>query len=223
MFKKVLLGCGIVSSALYVATDILATLRYNGYSYKDQWVSELVATGSPVRSLMIALFTPYNLLAAAFGVGVWLVAGGKRAARVTGGTLIASAVAGEVTMLFFAMDQRGAEETARGSLHGPMTMVMSVFTVLAMAFGAAILGRRFRWYSYATILILVVFGAATSFYIPRLQANEATPWMGAIERINIYAGMLWTAVLAVGLLRKIAPTTRWQHRQPAVAPHMVPR
>lgn len=39
-------------------------------------------------------------------------------------------------MLFFAMDQRGAEETTRGGLHGQATMVMSLFTVLALAFGA---------------------------------------------------------------------------------------
>jgi hypothetical protein len=34
-----------------------------------------------------------------------------------------------------------------------------------------------------------------------MVANEATPWMGLTERINIYATMLWVAVLAIGLLR----------------------
>jgi hypothetical protein len=223
MLRRILLGCGIVSSLLYVATDILATLRYAGYSYKDQWVSELVATGSPVRPLTIALFSPYNLLAAAFGVGVWLRAGGKRAARVTGAMLTASAAAGEITMLFFAMDRRGAEETARGNLHGPMTMVMSLFTVLAIAFGSRLLGRRFRWYSYDTILLLVVFGVATSFYIPRLEANEPTPWMGAIERVNIYAQMLWIAVLSGLLLRRHAASAPQQTGRLAVTPRVVPQ
>lgn len=223
MLRRVLLGCGIGSSLLYIATDILATRRYDGYNYKDQWVSELVANGSPVRPFMIALFTPYNVLAATFGVGVWLVAGGKRAARVTGAMLIASAAAGEITMLFFAMDRRGAEETVRGSLHGPMTMAMSLFTVLAMGFGARLVGRRFRWYTYGTILVLVVFGVATSSYIPRLQANEPTPWMGAIERVNIYAQMLWVAVLSGSLLRAQAPGTPRQIGTPTVTPRMLPR
>jgi hypothetical protein len=223
MLRKTLLWCGLVSSVLYVATDIVAALRYDGYSYKDQWVSELIANGSPVRPLMMALLTPYNLLAAAFGVGVWLVACGKRAARVTGAMLIASAAMGQVTMFWFAMDQRGAEETARGSLHGPMTSVMSLFTVLAMAFGATLLGRRFRWYTIGTILTLIVFGIATSVYIPRIEANEATPWMGAIERVNIYAQMLWTAVLSGALLRIHAPGTPRQLGTPTVTPQMLPR
>jgi hypothetical protein len=34
-----------------------------------------------------------------------------------------------------------------------------------------------------------------------MQANEPTPLMGIEERVNIYATMLWVAVLAIGLLR----------------------
>jgi hypothetical protein len=34
-----------------------------------------------------------------------------------------------------------------------------------------------------------------------MEANQPTPWMGTEERINIYATMLWVAVLAIGLLR----------------------
>lgn len=223
MLRRILLGAGIASSLLYVATDVLAAMRYEGYSYTDQWVSELIATGSPVRPLMLALLTPYNLLAAAFGAGVSLAPGGKRAARVTGAMLIASAAVGEVTMLFFAMDSRGTEETARGSLHGPMTAVMSLFTVLAMGFGATLFGRGFRWYTFGTILILVVFGVATSLYLPRLAANEPTPWMGTLERVNIYASMLWVAVLAGALLRVRGAAAPRQLGKPAATPRVLPR
>jgi hypothetical protein len=33
MVRRILLICGIVSSVLYIAVDILATLRYPGYRY----------------------------------------------------------------------------------------------------------------------------------------------------------------------------------------------
>jgi hypothetical protein len=78
---------------------------------------------------------------------------------------------------------------------------MSLFIVLAMGFGATLLGRRFRYYSYGTILTLLVFGALPALEIPRIVANQPTPWMGVAERINIYATMLWVVVLAVALLR----------------------
>jgi hypothetical protein len=71
MLRTVLLACGIASSVLYVATDLLASLRYEGYSYVDQQVSELLAAGSPVRTLMVGLnVIPYAVLVTAFGVGV---------------------------------------------------------------------------------------------------------------------------------------------------------
>jgi hypothetical protein len=46
-----------------------------------------------------------------------------------------------------------------------------------------------------------VFGVLASLQAGRMEANQPTPWMGIEERINIYATMLWMAVLAIGLLR----------------------
>jgi hypothetical protein len=83
--------------------------------------------------------------------------------------------------------------------------VMSLFILLAMGFGASLLGKRLRYYSYGTIAILVVFGVLASLQAGQMQANEPTPLMGIEERINIYATMLWVAVLAIGLLRVQKP------------------
>jgi hypothetical membrane protein len=197
-----LLGCGVVSSVLYAATDLLAGLRYDGYSFKSQAVSELSAAGAPTRPLVVALFTPYNALVMALGVGVWIASRRTRTGRLTGALLIASAIVGEVTTLFFPMDQRGAEETLRGSMHPPLTAVMSLFIVAAMISAAALQGRWFRLYSIGTILTLVVFGALAARYTPQLEAGEPTAWLGVLERVNIYAYLLWVAVLAISLLRR---------------------
>ena len=206
MKRKILLICGVVSSVLYVVGDVLGTLRYPGYSYADQTFSELTAQGSPVRPLIVALNgVPYTALVAAFAGGVWTSAEPKRAGRITGAMLIGYAVTGMVTGLFFPMKPREAlaagEATLRNTMHPPGTIVMSLFTVLAMGLGAKLLGRRFRYYSYATIATLIVFGVLTSLQAGRMAANRPTPWMGIEERINIYATMLWVAVLAIGLLR----------------------
>ena len=159
-----------------------------------------------MRSLMIALNEiPYTVLVAAFAGGLWTSAGPKRAGRITGAMLIGYALTGMVTGVFFPMKTREAlaagEGTLRNAMHPPGTIVMSLFIVLAMAFGATLLGRRFLYYSYGTIAILIVFGVLTSLQVGRMAANEPTPWMGVEERINIYATMLWVAALAIGLLR----------------------
>src|SRR5918995_4057345 len=206
MVRKILLGCGIVSSVLYVVADVLGTLRYEGYSYADQTFSELTAQGAPSRKFMVALnVIPYTLLVAAFAVGVWTTAGPKRAARITGAMLLGYAAFGMAGGFIFPMRPREAlaagEETLRNVMHIPATAVMSLFIVLAMGFGATFLGKRVRYYSYCTIATLLLCGALASLQAGRMAANEPTPWMGIEERINIYATMLWVAVLGIGLLR----------------------
>src|SRR3712207_4095435 len=107
MVRKILLGCGIVSSVWYVVTDVIGTLRYPGYRYTEQQFSELLAVGSPVRPLMIALNEfPYNLLVGAFAVGVWTSAAPNRAARITGVMLLGFAASGMVTGVIFPMSTR---------------------------------------------------------------------------------------------------------------------
>jgi Protein of unknown function (DUF998) len=119
--------------------------------------------------------------------------------------LLGYAAFGMVGGWFPPMNTREAlaagERGLRNAMHIPMTAVMSLFMLLAMGIGATLLGKRFRYYSYATIAILVVFGVLTSLQAGKMAANEPTPWMGLTERINIYATMLWVAMLAIGLLR----------------------
>ena len=65
-----LLSCGIAAPLLYVATDILLAMRWEGYSYRDQTISELNAIGSPTRTLSIVLGIVGYAFVTAFGVGV---------------------------------------------------------------------------------------------------------------------------------------------------------
>jgi len=207
MVRKILLGCGIVSSVLYVVSDVIGNLLYEGYSYTDNTWSELFAIGAPTRSLMLSLnIIPGTLLGAAFAVGVWTSASPKRtAARITGAMLLGYIASGTAAQLFFPMKTREAlaagEGTLRNALHPPVTMVSVIFLLLAVGFGSRLLGKGFRYYSYATIAILVVFGVLSGQQGGRAEANLPTPWLGLEQRINAYTFMLWMAVLAIGLLR----------------------
>jgi hypothetical protein len=206
-----LLGCGIASSVLYVATDALGALRYKGYRYNDQVFSELTAEGAPTRPFMVATNgLPYAALVTAFAVGVGTSASPKRAARITGAKLGGYAITGMAGGVIFPMNPRGTESTLRNVMHIPATAVMSAFILGAMGFGSTLLGTRFRYYSYGTILTLLAFGALTGLQGGQVTANQSTPWMGLEERTNIYATMLWLAVLATALMRAESSTTYGQ-------------
>lgn len=82
MLRRILLLCGVLSPLLYAVADILAGLRWEGYSFRDQAISELGAIGAPSRSRFGALLLPTYLLLTAFGVGVW---SGMEAPRIEAG------------------------------------------------------------------------------------------------------------------------------------------
>ena len=206
LVTKVLLGCGIVSSVLYVVTDVIASLRYPGYSYADQQISELLAYGAPSRPFMVAAnLIPYDLLVLAFAVGVWASAGRTRAGRITAALFVGFAIFGTLGGGFFEMDRReimaAGQDTLRSTMHLPATAAMGLSVLLAMGFGSRLLGKRFRYYSYATIATVLASGLVVAAQIDQLAANQPTPWMGLEERISSYGMMLWVAVLAIGLLR----------------------
>lgn len=202
MVPNVLLVCGILSSLLYVAMNILGAMRYEGYSSASQTVSELSAIGAPTRPLWVLLGIAYTLLMTAFGWGVWESARRNPPLRVVGGLLIADGVIG---LAWPPMHQRAVLATGGGTLtdtlHIVWTMITVLLMLLAIGFGAAAFRKRFRLYSIATIVILFAFGALTGLDAPRIQANLPTPWAGVWERINISVFLLWVLVLAITLLR----------------------
>jgi len=204
LLKKVLFLCGILSSLLYVATDILAAMLYEGYSYTSQTISELSAIGAPTRPLLTLTGIVYLFLVVAFGLGVWGSAGRKRALRITGILLVGYGLVG-FAWPFAPMHQREVLAAGGGTLSDTMHLILaavdSLLFLLIIGFGAAAFGKRFRLYSIATIIVLLMFGALMGMDAPRIAANEPTPWVGVTERIMIFGVMLWILMLAVVLLR----------------------
>jgi hypothetical protein len=205
--RTVLLASGIAAAVWWVAIDIIGSLRYPGYSYVDQTISELSAVGAPTRTFMMTVSgIPYVALMIAFGVGVWLVAGIRsRAGKIVGALLITEAIFGVVGGILFPMATRevlaAGEETLRNRLHAPYGLGMPVLFVLVTIFGSRLFGKRFRWYSYATIFVTLATGFMVGTQVEPIQANEPTPWLGVIERIAAYVPMLWIVVLSIALLR----------------------
>jgi len=202
MTRTILLACGVLSSLLYVAMNVFVAMQWEAYSSVSQTISELSAIGAPTRTLWVSLGLVYALLLTAFGTGVWRSARVSRPLRVVGGALIANGLFG---LGWPPMHQRAVLAAGGGTLTDTMHIIWSVVTVLlmmvAIGFGAAAFGKRFRLYSIATMVILVVFGVLTGMDAPRVQANLPTPWLGVWERISIAVDMLWVAVLAIALLR----------------------
>ena len=216
--RQALLLCGVLSTLLYIATDVLGGLRYDGYSFTSQAISELAAIGAPSKSFVDPLFIAYDALALVFGIGILREAAGRnRALFITSAMLVSYGAIGLAVVILagpdlFAMHQRGAGSLVTDAPHIILTGVLVLILLLAMGFGAFALGKRFRIYSLASLMTLLVFGALTSTFAARLAAGEPTRGMGIVERIDVYSALLWLAVLSIALLRR--PLSEAQRPQP---------
>jgi len=199
--RRMALACGLLSALLYAAMLAFVPLAWSEYSSASQTVSELSAIDAPTRPLWVPLGYVWTLLYGAFGWGIWKTGGSRRSLRIAGGSILVAAVVG---LFWPPMHLREVLAAGGGTLtdtlHIVWTAANAVFTIAAMGFGAAALGRRFRIYSVASIVVLLVAGALTSTDASRLQANLPTPWMGVWERVNVAAWLVWVAVMSVVLL-----------------------
>jgi uncharacterized protein DUF998 len=202
--QKVLLACGIGSSAAYVAANVAGGLRGGVYSSVHQSVSELTAIHAPSRPFALPLFVASDVLALAFGTGVMAAAGRNRALRVAGCLLVGVGVV-DVVSPFTPMHTRAVlaaggstwTDTAHLTVVGATTLQI----MGAMGFAAAAFGKRFRRYSVGSLVTMLVAGGLTARQKNAVAANLPTPWNGVYERISIGVYLLWMSALAGVLLR----------------------
>lgn len=197
--RKTALVCGILSSLLYVAINIIVPSQWDVYNPVTQTVSELSAVEAPTRKLWMVLCTPYSILVTLFAWGVWKSAVGNRPLRIAGVLLITYGILG-IFWPFAPMHLRetlaAGGSTFSDTMHLVLAGITEVIYLLALGLAAAALGRGFRVYSIITFAALLVFGILTFSEAPGISTNSPTPFIGIWERINIGVFLLWVIVLA---------------------------
>ncbi|WP_373033483.1 DUF998 domain-containing protein [Sulfurovum sp.] len=198
--QRFLLLCGILSPLMYAAADMIAGLSWAEYSFRDYTISELGAIGAPSRLLFSSMLIAVYLLFLPFGIGVWRSSAERRSLKITGALLVAIGLLALMVGQFVPMQQRGMDQGLSGTLHLVEGAVAMFLVLSAMVSAAIAFGVRFRVYTAATIVIMLVFGLWSGLDAPNIEAGLDTPWLGVKERIFWYSYQLWFAVLALTLL-----------------------
>jgi len=195
--------CGIISSLLYLAVDITASVHWSEfYNYTSQGFSELLAFEAPTRPFVLSFSILYNVLVIAFGLCALITAEKKLSQRITGLLLVGYAIIGIVTPTFFPAPMRNVEATATNVMHLPLTALEVLFILLSVVSGAIANGKKFRLYSICSLVLITIFGIWGGSFVPKVAESQPTPWLGLIERVNIYSYLIWVIVLAATLLHK---------------------
>lgn len=204
MSYKPLLFSGILAVVFYVAAVIIGGALRPGYSHIVNFVSELIETGAPNKSLLNPLFILYNLLTGTFAVGLLLFVqaksplGSANLGKAGSIILIAEAVFGLVTV-FFPQDVRSTPATTTGAMHIVLAGLSSLTTMGAIL----LVGLWFRrvpglvgyaWYSLISLVVVFIFGGLSAY-----TGATNSPISGLMERITIGGFLQWMLVLGIKL------------------------
>lgn len=204
----VLLVCGMAYAVLYViANDVIAAAIYEGYSRRDQAVSELSASGAASQGFLRWTSLLFVALMVAYGTGVWRVAGAQPSLRWLGALIVAFGASG-IAWLAFPMSDRddiaaGTNTAGNDAGHLIMAALSVAMIVACLVLGAVAIRGWFRWYSLVSIVVILATGAYGGQMVTKLENGEGTAWMGAAERASVYGFYLWLALLAAILLRAV--------------------
>lgn len=202
-FNRALLLCGMFIAPFFILTDVVAaTLFYPGYDYTAQQVSELSAIGAPSRDFWMIMGYPYTALTLALAAGVWLTARDRLSLKWAAALIALFAINSFLWGLVAPMHMRGTQFTETDTVHIGFAVSAVVLMLAFMTAGAVALGRNFQLLSGAIVVAMLLAGAVVSTQIPAIAANQPTPWMGLVERISVYAPMIWMGYLASILLRE---------------------
>ena len=210
--KKHIILSGILATLVYcIAVAIGGAIR-PGYSHISQFISELIATGAPNKSLLDLMFAVYNILTTVFA---WLffetvqTQGGnpKRAIGIAGTLILfAQGIFGMAT-LFFPQDPVGTPFTTTGILHIVLAGLSSLTTMAGMLLVGFWLRantqlKPYGVYSFASVAFVFIFGGMAA----AMAANQS-PISGLIERLTIGGFLQWMAVISLILFFKVRDKT----------------
>ena len=199
--KNTLLFSGVLAVIVYVLHVVIGGILWQGYSHLQQPISDLTATGSPYKGLMLIFTTLYGILAIIFALSFTILESRKHHKYVFwGGVCFIILHFISITYGLFPQDLPGAEPSFAGMMHLAVTVLIVPFTILTPLLIGFGLKKEKAWktlgnFSLICGILIIIFGGMSGFFFAK-----GLPYFGLVERINIGTLQIWTFVMSYKLL-----------------------
>jgi hypothetical protein len=204
MNQKTFYLCGMLVPVVYIFMYFLGGALRPGYSQIAHSVSELLAPGSPNKSLLDIINLSFALLYLLFGIGIFrFVLGSEHNAligRIGAGLIIAVGIA-SIGSAIFPQDTTGTPATLPGILHIIFVFAVQIPGAILSTLLIGIWTHRtglfpgFGTYSFISAGVIVLTGVLAG-------PSMGKPFMGLVERVSALAVHQWVFVFAWTLLRR---------------------
>lgn len=156
--RRILLGCGVLASALYFATLIGASLSWPGYSHVTQYASELGGSEAPHPALFNLGILATGGLAVLGGLGLvahFAARGRPASGALTGAALAAWGVGMLLGGLYPMPDPR---HHGFGLVFGAVLLPVLLMLALRGRAGALAFAMLLVWLASMIAILAVMFG-----------------------------------------------------------------
>lgn len=199
-YRKILFSTGMTASLFYLLHVVLGGVLWKGYHHLLQPISDLTASGSPVRLPMLILTWIYGILILIFSLSFTVFESKKHSKPVFyGGIMMCFHYLISLTYGLFPEDLPNQATTLLGSLHIVITAIIVPFTILSPIFTGFGFRKEKKWkafgdYSIISGILILIFGSLSAiFFIHKI------PGFGFIERLNIGVLQLWVFIFSYKL------------------------
>jgi len=198
--------CGIVGPIQFIVVPLVSGLLRSGYDPMSQYMSELGAVGAPNAIVWFMTEFLLGLMMIAFAFGLHRGISEGKGSKLAPILLVVSGI-GWIAGSIFRCDAGCVNESVTGTMHGLVGMFGPIPLIIAPLAILPRLKKDNRWQSYRPFS--QIMGALGVLFFCVMFSGEVSPalepYRGLLQRLAFFTPLLWTVVMAIGLLRLSKP------------------
>ena len=193
---------GVVGVVFYFLHVIFGTLFYTGYNPMAQAISDLTASNSSSRNIVMPLSFFYGIFTVGFSTYFFIYFKQKINKFVTfgAGFFCILTIVSFLGYTFFPLSESGYAGTFQDIMHVVVTIIVVLFTIMALI--SFMIGFfRTEKLKYLGIISLCTFLLLlTGSMLMNILQKE---YFGIAERINVYAIVIYTGILSFWMYKYV--------------------
>ena len=187
---------GILSLVFYILHDVVGAIKYSGYNWTSQAVSDLTASDSPVYVLSHGLSVVHGIFSCICCTLVCILVQKEKKKSLRVGVYLFTIMGfiSSIGYTLFPLSSKGYDESFQSFVHvyilTALVVLLSIISLILILVGAFKSKKKTLGILALASLVLMFMGAVGSGAFPKEV-------FGIVERFSTYSAVVFTTILGI--------------------------
>ena len=187
---------GILSLVFYILHDVVGAIKYPGYNWTSQAVSDLTATDSPVYVLSHGLSVVHGIFSCICCTLVCILVQKEKKKSLRVGVYLFTIMGfiSSIGYTLFPLSSKGYDGSFQSFVHvyilTALVVLLSIISLILISVGAFKSKKKTLGILALASLVLMFIGAVGSGLLPKEV-------FGIVERFSTYSAVVFTTILGI--------------------------